>query len=72
MQELFWGVRIRPGHPTWFGRLGDARVLGLPGNPVASIVCFWVFGRAALGCADRWTTVPLAAEATHRRPRAPT
>jgi len=62
VQELFWGVRIRPGHPTWFGRRGGARVLGLPGNPVASVVCFWVFGRAVLGCDDRWTTVPLAAD----------
>ncbi len=62
VHELFWGVRIRPGHPTWFGRLGDVRVLGLPGNPVASVVCFWVFGRAVLECADRWTTLPLATD----------
>ena len=62
VEELFWGVRIRPGHPTWFGRLGRTRVLGLPGNPVASVVCFWVFGRELLGCADPWTTVPLAVD----------
>lgn len=62
VEELFWGVRIRPGHPTWFGRLGDARVLGLPGNPVASVVCFWIFGRAVLGHADAWMTVPLAVD----------
>jgi molybdopterin molybdotransferase len=70
VEELFWGVRIRPGHPTWFGRLGDARVLGLPGNPVASVVCFWVFGRAVLGCAEAWTTLPLAVDYTSPTQRA--
>ncbi len=62
VEELFWGVRIRPGHPTWFGRLAQTRVLGLPGNPVASVVCFWVFGRELLGCADAWDTVRLAVD----------
>jgi len=70
VEELFWGVRIRPGHPAWFGRLGPARVLGLPGNPVASVVCFWVFGRAVLGCADPWTTLPLAEDYTSPTTRA--
>jgi len=70
VEELFWGVRIRPGHPTWFGRRGDTCVLGLPGNPVASVVCFVVFGRAVLGCADPWTTLPLAVDYTSPTERA--
>lgn len=70
VEELFWGVRIRPGHPTWFGRLGQARVLGLPGNPVAGVVCFWVFGRPLLGCDDAWTTLPLAVDYTSPTERA--
>jgi molybdopterin molybdotransferase len=33
-------INIRPGKPTWFGRLGDGRaVLGLPGNPASAMVC---------------------------------
>ena len=37
-------VNIRPGKPTWFGRLGDGRnVLGLPGNPAAAMVCAELF-----------------------------
>lgn len=60
--ELFRGVRIRPGHPTWFGRRGRTRVLALPGNPVAAVVCFWVFGRTLLGRDDLWTALPLAAD----------
>jgi len=37
-------VNIRPGKPTWFGVLGDGRlVLGLPGNPASAFVCAELF-----------------------------
>jgi molybdopterin molybdotransferase len=37
-------IRIRPGKPTWFGRLIDGRrVLGLPGNPASALVCAELF-----------------------------
>lgn len=39
----FWRIAMRPGKPLIFGRLGEAFVLGLPGNPVASYVCALVF-----------------------------
>lgn len=35
----FWKLAMRPGKPLMFGRRGDVRVLGLPGNPAASLVC---------------------------------
>ncbi len=35
----FWKVALRPGKPMMHGRLGDMRVLGLPGNPVSAFVC---------------------------------
>lgn len=39
-------VRLRPGKPTWFGRLADGRrVLGLPGNPASALVCAELFLR---------------------------
>ena len=39
-------VNVRPGKPTWFGRLGDGRlVLGLPGNPASAFVCAELFLR---------------------------
>jgi len=40
----FWRVAMRPGHPLAFGtsKMGTA-VFGLPGNPVASMVCFEQF-----------------------------
>lgn len=42
-------IRIRPGKPTWFGRLADGRrVLGLPGNPASALVCSELFLRPLL------------------------
>jgi molybdopterin molybdotransferase len=42
-------VRVRPGRPTWFGRLADGRlVLGLPGNPASALVCAELFLRPLL------------------------
>ena len=45
----FWRVAMRPGHPLAFGtsQTGTA-VFGLPGNPVASMVCFEQFVAPAL------------------------
>jgi molybdopterin molybdotransferase len=59
VEEVFWGVEIRPGHPLYLGRRGDVRVLCLPGNPVSAVVCFTMFGRPLLGCADVWHDLPL-------------
>jgi len=43
------GVNVRPGRPTWFGRLADGRrVLGLPGNPASALVCAELFLRPLL------------------------
>lgn len=39
----FWKVALRPGKPLLFGRLGEQRVLGLPGNPVSALICARVF-----------------------------
>jgi molybdopterin molybdotransferase len=43
-----WQVRMKPGKPLAFGRIGATPVLGLPGNPVAAAVSFAQFGRAAI------------------------
>ena len=40
-----WQVRMKPGKPLAFGRLGGTPLIGLPGNPVAAAVSFEVFGR---------------------------
>lgn len=39
----FWKVNVRPGKPMLFGRMGETRVLGLPGNPLSCLVTARVF-----------------------------
>jgi molybdopterin molybdotransferase len=46
--ERFWGVRLRPGKPTWFGVRGGLLAFGLPGNPVSAMVTFQLFVRPAI------------------------
>jgi molybdopterin molybdotransferase len=41
----FWRIALRPGKPMMAGRLGDAAVLGLPGNPVSAFVTATLFVR---------------------------
>jgi molybdopterin molybdotransferase len=49
VEEIFWGVSLQPGKPTWFGRAqGGTLVFGLPGNPVSAYVTFTLFARLAL------------------------
>ena len=48
VEERFWGVRLRPGKPTWFGARGSTLAFGLPGNPVSAMVTFQLFARPAL------------------------
>jgi molybdopterin molybdotransferase len=56
VEEIFWGVALRPGKPTYFGvaphlpAVGHGRslVFGLPGNPVSAIVTFLLFVRPAI------------------------
>jgi molybdopterin molybdotransferase len=44
----FWKIAMRPGKPLMFGNIGATRVIGLPGNPVSTLVCALVFIRPAL------------------------
>ena len=48
VEEVFWGVALRPGKPTWFGTHDGTLVFGLPGNPVSAMVTFHLFVRPAL------------------------
>jgi molybdopterin molybdotransferase len=48
MELDFWKIAMRPGKPLMFGRLGRTRFIGLPGNPVASLVCSHLFVKPLL------------------------
>jgi molybdopterin molybdotransferase len=43
MTPAFWKIAMRPGKPLMAGRMDDAILLGLPGNPVSAIVCAHLF-----------------------------
>lgn len=44
----FWQIALKPGRPMAIGRLGAATFVGLPGNPVATMVCFLLLARPLL------------------------
>ncbi len=48
VEEVFWGVSVKPGKPISFGIRGGTLVFGLPGNPVSSLVCCLLFVLPAL------------------------
>lgn len=48
VEILFDKVNIKPGKPTMFGRKGSTLIFGLPGNPVAALVCFHLFAMTAI------------------------
>lgn len=48
MELAFWRIAMRPGKPLMAGHIGPVRVLGLPGNPVSSLVCSLLFLRPLL------------------------
>ena len=43
MERAFYKVAMRPGKPLMAGRIGEAVMIGLPGNPVSAMVCGHVF-----------------------------
>ena len=43
LEVEFWRIAMRPGKPLMFGSLGAQLVLGLPGNPVSTMVCAVLF-----------------------------
>ena len=45
---VFWKVNMSPGKPLVFGQYDDTPLLGLPGNPVSSIIAFEVFARPSI------------------------
>ena len=48
VEEIFWGVAVKPGKPVAFGVRRDHLVFNLPGNPVSVLVTFELFVRPAV------------------------
>lgn len=69
-----WRIALKPGRPLALGLWGGKPVFGLPGNPVAALVCALVFARPALGvlAGEAWSEpqgydLPAAFE-KHKKP----
>ncbi|MDU8942180.1 molybdopterin molybdotransferase MoeA [Ovoidimarina sediminis] len=76
LDTAFYKVAMRPGKPLMAGRLDDTPIIGLPGNPVSSLVCGHVFLRPALrrllgfpAAALQQSRAPLAEPVTANGPR---
>jgi len=48
MELDFWQIAMRPGKPLMFGKIGETPVIGLPGNPVSTMVCSIIFLKPAM------------------------
>jgi len=48
VKQLFYKVKQKPGKPLFFGMKKDTLVFALPGNPAASLTCFYIYVRYAL------------------------
>ncbi|MCB0880671.1 MAG: molybdopterin molybdotransferase MoeA [Thermoleophilia bacterium] len=72
VDEAFWRVALRPGHPTWFGTRDRGRrrtlMFGLPGNPGSAFVAFHLFVAPALALLAGDARVPLRVAARFRGP----
>ena len=42
-KEKFWKIKMKPGKPLLFGNIKKTPIFSLPGNPVSSYVCFFIF-----------------------------
>src|SRR5690606_35190396 len=68
VEKVFHKVEFKPGKPVWFGRHERGLVFGLPGNPVAVLVCFHLFvatairARQGLDASLQWTPARLEAD----------
>lgn len=64
-QIAFWRIQMRPGRPLAFGKLGTTPFFGLPGNPVAAMVCFLQFVEPAIARLQGrlWQPLRLSAQA---------
>jgi molybdopterin molybdotransferase len=56
----FWEIAMRPGKPLMFGHYRETPMVGLPGNPVSTLVCSLLFLKPAI---DKLSGLPEASEA---------
>lgn len=70
-----WQIAIKPGRPMMFGQIDDTVIMGLPGNPVAVLVCFALYATAVIAhlAGAHWTQpvalkLPAAFDIARKKP----
>ncbi len=69
VNERFWKIAQKPGKPMTFGMRDRVPVFGLPGNPVSSLVCFYLYVRPALRAMSGLTRLHLPTAAATAQER---
>lgn len=74
VEVLFQTLAVQPGKPTLFGKLGNKRIFGLPGNPVSAFNTFELlvkpYIRLSMGSDAGWTVVKLPLGKMYSRKKA--
>ena len=63
LERAFYKVAMRPGKPLMSGKIGGSAMVGLPGNPVSSMVCTEIF---ILPMLDKMLGLPSSARHRHK------
>ncbi len=71
VEVLFKTLAVQPGKPTLFGKLGNKRIFGLPGNPVSAFNTFELlvrpYLRLSMGAETGWSIIKLPLGASYTR-----
>ena len=65
LERAFHKVAMRPGKPLMSGRLGEAMMIGLPGNPVSAMVCGEIFVKPVIRAMQGLPAAPAPRETAH-------
>ena len=71
LQIDFWKIAMKPGKPLIYGLFQDRPMLGLPGNPVSSVVCALLYLKPAIGVLSGLSTEDVAHDLQRVRLGAP-
>jgi molybdopterin molybdotransferase len=71
VEILFKTLAVQPGKPTLFGKMGDKRIFGLPGNPVSAFNTFELlvkpYLRLSMGSDKGWSVMKMSMGAEYTR-----
>lgn len=68
-EKIFHKIAQKPGKPLWVGKRADGKIaFALPGNPISTLTCFWVYFLPWIQQAERKTNTILVAQLPKSNP----